>query len=155
MTVYDEKTHEELKEYSLEEGCVLEHEVVVHHDASLGTPEKSHYEPIIERDFRKVVDEPAQPPHEAYDEIMVEYLYHKYTAEEIEQNIKEAIRQRREKECFPIINRGQAWYSLLTFEQREELDKWYIAWLNATETGEIPETPAFINEKIKITEDIL
>lgn len=155
MTVFDEKTHEELKEYNLSEGCILEHEVVVHHDASSGTPEKSHYERIVERDFKKVIDEPAVPPHEAYDEIVVEYLYHKYTAEEIEQNIKEAIRQRREKECFPIINRGNAWYSLLSFEQREELDKWYIAWLNAPETGEIPEMPVFINEKIKITEDIL
>jgi hypothetical protein len=155
MTVYDEKTHEELKEYNLEEGCILEHKSTVHHEASSGTPEKSHYERIVERDFKKVIDEPAVPAHEAYDEIVVEYLYHKYTAEEIEQNIKEAIRQRREKECFPIINRGQAWYNLLTFEQREEIDKWYIAWLNATETGEIPEMPVFINEKIKITEDIL
>lgn len=155
MIVFDEKTHEELKEYNLEEGCILEHELTVHHEASEGSPEKYHYERNTERDFKRVVDEPAVPAHEAYDETVIEYIYHKYSAEEIEQNIKEAIRQRREKECFPIINRGQAWYNLLTFEQREELDKWYIAWLNAPETGEIPETPAFINEKIKITEDIL
>ena len=155
MTVYDEKTHEELKEYNLEEGCVLEHEVIVHHEAEDGKPEQYHYERIVERDFKKVVDVPAIPAHEAYDETVVEYIYHKYSPEEIEQNIKEAIRQKREKECFPIINRGQAWYNLLTFEQKEELDKWYIAWLNAPETGEIPEVPTFINEKIIIMEEII
>ena len=155
MTVFDEKTHEELKDYDLEQGCVLEHEVVIHHEAEAEVPEQYHYERIVERDYKKVVDAPAIPAHEAYDETVVEYLYHKYSPEEIEQNIKEAIRQRRENECFPIINRGYAWYRLLTFEQLEELDKWYIAWLDAPETGVIPEKPQFINEKIIITEEIL
>lgn len=49
------------------------------------------------------------------------------------------IRTRREAECFPVINRGQAWYALLTPEQADGLAAWYQAWLDAPETGIVPE----------------
>ena len=56
----------------------------------------------------------------------------------------EEIRRRREKECFPVINRGQMWYDHLTEKQRSELDAWYEAWLDATETGAIPDKPEWL-----------
>ena len=45
----------------------------------------------------------------------------------------------RQEECFSVINRGQLWYSTLTEEQLAELQTWYKAWLDVTETKVIPE----------------
>lgn len=61
-----------------------------------------------------------------------------------EENELERLRILREKECFSVINRGQAWYNSLTSEQSAELQEWYQAWLNVTETKEIPEKPDWI-----------
>ena len=66
-----------------------------------------------------------------------------------------ALRQQREQECFRIVNRGKAWYDLLTIEQEAELKDWYKAWLNVTETFEIPIRPAWLNEKLSQEEEIL
>ena len=54
------------------------------------------------------------------------------------------LRNKREKECFGIINRGKLWYNTLTEEQIEELDKWYKDWLAVTETKIEPEKPEWI-----------
>lgn len=70
-------------------------------------------------------------------------LYDKVTDEsEIVQ-----LRTRREEECFSIINRGEAWYSLNvnTEERKQEFNKWYQAWLNVTQTRVTPERPAWIH----------
>lgn len=64
-------------------------------------------------------------------------------ARSIESQLK-SLRARREKECFPIINRGQLWYSTLTAEQYRELQVWYQAWLDVTETLVIPERPSWL-----------
>ena len=53
-------------------------------------------------------------------------------------------RDLRETDCFPIINRGTAWYNSLTEEQKIELDAWYQAWLDVTETKVIPEKPTWL-----------
>lgn len=58
---------------------------------------------------------------------------------------KGEFRALREKECFPVINRGQFWYDTLTSEQTEELKTWYAAWLNVTQTLAVPERPAWLN----------
>lgn len=49
------------------------------------------------------------------------------------------LRQLRDEECFPIINRGKLWYDNLTAEQLGELQNWYKSWLDVTETRVIPE----------------
>ena len=54
------------------------------------------------------------------------------------------LRSQREKACFPYINRGYLWYSKLTDEQKEELDVWYQAWLDVTETRQIPDAPEWL-----------
>lgn len=56
----------------------------------------------------------------------------------------EYIRDRRAKECFPIINRGKFWLETLTAEQTAELNAWYRAWLDATETLIIPKKPEWL-----------
>lgn len=54
------------------------------------------------------------------------------------------LRQNREAECFPIINRGQPWYDTLTEEHKTELNTWYQAWLEVTETKIIPIKPEWL-----------
>ena len=54
------------------------------------------------------------------------------------------LRHTRETQCFPIINRGALWYERLSAEQKEELNIWYQAWLDVTETGVIPEKPKWL-----------
>jgi hypothetical protein len=59
---------------------------------------------------------------------------------------KEELRDRRKLECYPIVNRGQVWYDTLTSEQRRELSSWYTAWLDVTETLEVPEKPFWLKD---------
>ena len=58
---------------------------------------------------------------------------------------KDTLRHLRDSECFPIINRGWMWYSALNLLQWIELKRWYIAWLNVTETLSVPERPAWLD----------
>ena len=55
-----------------------------------------------------------------------------------------AYRQRRQAECFSVINRGRLWYDALTEEQLSELKTWYRAWLDGTNTQTIPEKPEWL-----------
>jgi hypothetical protein len=57
---------------------------------------------------------------------------------------KQALRQLREKECYPIINRGNLWYDILEDWQKNELKTWYKAWLDVTETFVVPTKPDWI-----------
>ena len=59
--------------------------------------------------------------------------------EPTEEEILQRLRNKREVECFSIINRGALWYNTLTEEQLVELQDWYKAWLDVTETRVIPE----------------
>lgn len=59
---------------------------------------------------------------------------------------KASLRERREKECFSVVNRGWIWYSTLTLSQWRELRTWYIAWLKVTETMTPPERPSWVDD---------
>lgn len=59
------------------------------------------------------------------------------------QNI-EILRQQRKEECFSVINRGELWYSRLSAAQKTELEQWYGAWLDVTETLTSPDKPAWL-----------
>lgn len=60
------------------------------------------------------------------------------------------LRMMRETECFAVVNRGKLWYDGLTDTQYKELDEWYQAWLNVTESKtksggfKIPEKPKWL-----------
>ena len=58
--------------------------------------------------------------------------------------LRQELRDRREVECFTVINRGQLWYESLDGQQRTELRDWYNAWLKVTETLEVPEKPTWL-----------
>lgn len=85
-----------------------------------------------------------------YEEIFLDYSEIRdgkiYTdmKEVNEGRIKEGLRERREVECFPIINRGKLWYDTLTTKQLKELNEWYQAWLNVTETLIVPDKPSWL-----------
>ena len=66
-----------------------------------------------------------------------------HEAQTLEQT-KAEYRQRRETECFAVINRGQLWYEGITLSQLVELRQWYKEWLNVTETMVVPEKPAWL-----------
>lgn len=70
------------------------------------------------------------------------YINEKWVLEEI--LTPDIIRSRRYKECFIFINRGDLWYKHLSNEQKEELDIWYQAWLDAPETKVIPTKPEWL-----------
>lgn len=61
-----------------------------------------------------------------------------------EAEVLQQYRSRRERECFPYINRGDLWYGKLTEEQKSELDAWYTAWLDVTKTRAIPIKPEWL-----------
>lgn len=54
------------------------------------------------------------------------------------------LRSQRQYQCFPYINRGELWYETLSETEVAELDAWYKAWLDVTETLVIPEKPAWL-----------
>lgn len=61
-----------------------------------------------------------------------------------DEQVLEDLRMKREKECFPYINRGQLWYDTLTQEQKEEFMQWYQDWLNVTKTLKEPTKPEWL-----------
>lgn len=73
----------------------------------------------------------------------LEYDQEKYEEEQTEE-LKKEYRQRRETECFSVINRGQLWYEGITISRLIELRAWYKAWLDVTETMVIPTRPSWL-----------
>lgn len=65
------------------------------------------------------------------------------------------LREERKKRCFPIVNRGKAWYDLLTLEQETELKEWYDKWLHVTETLVIPADPIWLYKKLDTEVELL
>jgi hypothetical protein len=57
---------------------------------------------------------------------------------------KNILRQMREEQCYPYINRGELWYGKLTEEQKTELNVWYQLWLNVTDSLIIPQKPLWL-----------
>lgn len=60
------------------------------------------------------------------------------------EKISDELRKKRQRVCFPYINRGELWYSRLSDEQTQELSTWYQSWLDVTETKIVPETPEWL-----------
>lgn len=115
------------------------------HEAIEEVQEQSHYETIAEypnggKDVRKVIDVEYVAPKDAWDEYEDILYLIPLTDDEIIDNL----RFQREEECFPIINRGQLWYNNLSDDQLQELNEWYRAWLDVTETRIIPTKPSWV-----------
>ena len=56
----------------------------------------------------------------------------------------DALRFARELECFRIVNRSPLWFNTLSAEQQAELQVWYQAWLDITETQQVPVKPDWL-----------
>ena len=139
MKIYNETKTELLLNPDLEKGHLIQDKIVTKTiPAQEEVKEQFHYEykeyPNGGKDQIKVVDvayKPAKPETYKYEDIQI---YKPFTNEEYINNL----RAKRETECFPIINRGQLWYETLTEEQRTELKEWYRAWLDVTDTLQVP-----------------
>lgn len=62
-----------------------------------------------------------------------------------EERFNEELRLKRQKLCFIYINRGELWYNRLSDTQKNELDTWYQAWLDVTDTKVIPTAPEWLS----------
>ena len=71
----------------------------------------------------------------SYDLVSGDYILNEdRKTEDIRNELITDLRQRRELECFSVVNRGEVWYKRLDALQKEELDAWYQAWLDVTIT---------------------
>lgn len=145
MKVYNQSKTEILQEYDLSLGKLVDDTIEIPEVTAI--EEQSHYEvvnvsSIGGRELEKVIDVEGREYQPAHTEDILVYI--PYTAEELEEIELNKLREQREYECFSIINRGELWYARLTNEQRQELNTWYNAWLDVTETKIIPERPKWL-----------
>lgn len=92
------------------------------------------------------VDETFDPKKDyAYLWVDGHLVYSEAAEAEFKQRLMiEELRERRESECFAVINRSIVWHKMLTDAEEIELFDWYQAWLDAPETGIIPEKPEWL-----------
>lgn len=84
------------------------------------------------------------PNYQDYNEISEEQFNLLQKGFDYENYTKDMFRVLRERDCFPIINRGQLWYQALTEDQLIELNKWYKDWLDVTKTLVVPIKPSWL-----------
>ena len=111
---------------------------------------------IIQDDFEKFDDRCLEKEREEYNLVngyngalfFYEYTqtdeYKAKAAAFEEKSFLRGLRTQRAEECFSVINRGEPWYKRLTEEQKAELDAWYQAWLDVTETRTVPDKPSWL-----------
>lgn len=166
MRIFNADKTQELTAPDLTAGYLKEDKLLIaHHDAVEGKTEEENaaslqaqgisVEQVNGTWYRVVAEYPnggkdlkriyATEAKEAYDETEKIYVYIPYTAEELVEQQREALRARRAAECFPIVNRGALWYDKLTPEQRSELSVWYEKWLDAPQTLYAPVAPSWIS----------
>lgn len=102
--------------------------------------ESTQFVELSEEDFVESLGAPLHFAWKIKDGKLELFQYEEIPEDE---TIKE-LREKRESVCFPIINRGELWYRTLTNEQLAELQDWYTAWLNVTETLIVPEKPSWL-----------
>ena len=97
------------------------------------------------------VNEPTDVAHfeahyQAYHIVDSNLVFDEAQEQVVEQEAEKAeLRERRQKECFNIVDRSKLWYDSLTPEQLKELQDWYDAWLVVTETMIVPTKPEWLH----------
>lgn len=100
MKIYNETKTEQIQDVDYSKGYLIPDKIFVqHHHAVEGREEKSHYEVIKTysnggKDVRKIIDEPAILPQDAYDEYEDIQVFIPYTEEEL---------QRRKEREYPLL----------------------------------------------------
>lgn len=149
MKVYNQEKTQILEEYDVTKGKLVKDTITIKYPEVKAVEEKGHYETVAEyenggKDVKWVVETAGveyQPEREETEEI---YVYAPYTDEELKNVQIEKLRRKREIECFSVVNRGKLWYDKLKVEQVQELDEWYMAWLDVTETLVEPKKPDWL-----------
>lgn len=144
MKVYNIDKTQILEDYDIGLGYLKEDTLIIHKPEIEEVEPEGHYEKVSEKELRWVVDVPGimyQPAETITEKI---YVYIPYNDEELEIKKCEDLRNLRTIECFTYINRGKLWYDKLTNEQIEELDAWYLQWLDVTITKTIPNKPQWL-----------
>ena len=90
----------------------------------------------IGRDYRGVLRFAHQMQGEEYEAGRAAFEKHRELV---------GLRVRRKQECFSVVNRGAMWYNTLSQSQKEELQAWYQAWLDAPASGVVPEKPQWLS----------
>ncbi len=150
MKVYNQDKTQILETYDLEKGYLVPSTIVNTTSEIQEKKEVGHFVtkatyPNGGKDVEWVVDVPGvkyQPAKTVVEDI---YIYIPYTAGDLAEIELNKLREKREQECFPVINRGQFWYDSLTSEQRISLRSWYQAWLDVTLTKVVPTKPTWLN----------
>jgi hypothetical protein len=149
MKVYNQDKTQILEEYNLQTGRLVEDILTVTFDEVKGVEEQGHYETIKEyenggKDVKWIVDVEKveyKPKRTEQEKI---FVYVPYTEQELKEIKINELKDKREIECFSVINRGILWYNKLDSEKIEQLEKWYNDWLNITETLIVPTKPDWL-----------
>lgn len=149
MKIYNESKTQLLQEYDLKKGYLKDDTIVIHYNEIQEVKEQGHYQTIKEypnggKDVSWIIDIPRVEYQPARDEIEKIKVYIPYTAEQLNSLKIQELRQKREIECFSIINRGKLWYKSLNIEQLNSLNDWYKKWLDVTITLIVPTKPTWI-----------
>lgn len=64
-----------------------------------------------------------------------------------EEQSKEELRERRESECFRIVDRA-AWFYSLSDERKAEILAWRQAWCDVTDSMEVPQVPVWLESEL-------
>lgn len=111
----------------------------------IGYTEKCVSKPIVVEGNELIEVDEIPNEWQFYKYINGEFvLDEEYKKTQVEETELLEIRTKREVECFPFINRGALWYSRLSNTQKEELETWYQAWLDAPQTKIIPIKPLWL-----------
>ena len=149
MKVYNQEKTQILEEYDITKGKLVKDTITIKHPEVKAVEEKGHYETVAEyenggKDVKWVVEVAGVEYQPAREETKEIYVYAPYTNKELKDIQIEELRNKREIECFSVVNRGKLWYDKLKAEQVQELDNWYMAWLDVTETLVEPQKPDWL-----------
>lgn len=173
MKIYNESKTEILETYDLEKGYLKPDKIFkVYHEAVQASPEVSATEIAAKinnnggvaiqidgkwyevvnvydtgKDVREIKPIPAVLAKDGYEEYEDIQVYVPYTSIELKEREQSRLRKKRETECFSVINRGKLWYDRLNANELHELQSWYTAWLDVTETLIEPIRPTWIDLK--------
>lgn len=149
MKIYLEDKKTQIKNPDLEKGKLVPDKIKIKVDEVPYISQDGHYEVIKEyenggKDVEFIITTPKQDYVSAQEYEKEINIYIPFTKKELKVLEVEKLRQQREIECFPIINRGKLWYDTLTDRQLNELDVWYHQWLDVTKIKIIPDKPTWL-----------
>lgn len=79
------------------------------------------------------------------DQVNGERMFEVIEIEVVVKTQIELLQEQRQLECFEVLeSKSKLWYDNLTEVQYNELNSWYKAWLNVTDTLVVPTKPTWL-----------